>query len=119
MARASRWALVMSGLCSISISVICLPMVMVGFSEVSGSWKIMEISAPRILSISFSERLAMLRPLRMTSPESILPPMGSRPMMALFVMDLPEPDSPTMASVSPSFRSKLTPRTACTMPLSV
>src|SRR5258708_32658252 len=29
---------------------------------------------------------------------------------------LPEPDSPTMARVSPAFRSRLTPLTASTMP---
>ena len=32
------------------------------------------------------------------------------------VTDLPEPDSPTMPSVSPRFRSKLTPSTARTVP---
>ena len=37
-------------------------------------------------------------------------------MMALMLTDLPEPDSPTMATVSPRLRSKLTPRTARTMP---
>ena len=35
---------------------------------------------------------------------------------ALLVTDFPEPDSPTMASVSPCFKSKFTPRTACTRP---
>ena len=35
------------------------------------------------------------------------------------VTDLPEPDSPTMPKVRPRHRSKLTPRTASTLPASV
>ena len=37
-------------------------------------------------------------------------------MMALAVVDLPQPDSPTSPSVSPRATSKLTPDTACTVP---
>ena len=33
--------------------------------------------------------------------------------------DFPEPDSPTIASVSPLYKSKETPRTACTVPPAV
>ena len=39
--------------------------------------------------------------------------------IALLVTDLPEPDSPTMASVSPFSRSKLMSLTALTVPLLV
>ncbi len=46
-------------------------------------------------------------------------PLASRPMMASEVTDLPEPDSPTMAMVSPARRSKLSPRTARTGPASL
>src|SRR5680860_1373523 len=38
------------------------------------------------------------------------------PMMACAVTDLPEPDSPRMARVSPGSRSKLTPLTALATP---
>src|SRR5919106_1379972 len=44
---------------------------------------------------------------------------GSSPMMASEVTLLPEPDSPTIPSTCPGWRSKLTPRTAWTMPSSV
>ena len=40
-------------------------------------------------------------------------------MIEYAVTDFPEPDSPTMPRISPGFRSKLTPFTACTSPLSV
>ncbi|KAG1166183.1 hypothetical protein G6F35_018342 [Rhizopus arrhizus] len=42
--------------------------------------------------------------------------LGNRPMMDRLVTDLPEPDSPTMASVSPRARSKVTPSTDLAMP---
>ena len=37
-------------------------------------------------------------------------------MMLCTVTDLPQPDSPTMASVLPACTSNETPRTACTVP---
>ena len=56
--------------------------------------------------------------------ERIVPPAiragsSSSRMMDLAVTLLPDPDSPTMPSVSPGRRSKLTPSTARTMPASV
>ena len=48
------------GLCS--GSVICSPMVRIGLSEVIGSWKIIEMSRPRISRISSSSRSSRLRP---------------------------------------------------------
>ena len=44
---------------------------------------------------------------------------GSTRLIAFIETDLPEPDSPTIANVSPRFRLKVTPRTASTMPSSV
>ncbi|CJC62564.1 Uncharacterised protein [Streptococcus pneumoniae] len=44
---------------------------------------------------------------------------GINPINALEVTDFPEPDSPTIANVSPFFKSKVTPRTACTSPACV
>ncbi|MGY3081048.1 hypothetical protein ACVWZZ_007456 [Bradyrhizobium sp. LM6.10] len=41
---------------------------------------------------------------------------GSSPISDSAVTDLPQPDSPTNPSVSPRFRTKLTPRTACAGP---
>lgn len=41
------------------------------------------------------------------------------PITAFVVTDFPEPDSPTIAIVSPSCKSRSTPRTALTSPLSV
>ena len=58
-------------------------------------------------------------PSNMMLPEVTRPLPGSRPMQAIAVVDLPEPDSPTMATVSPGNTSKLTPRTAGTMPSAV
>ena len=40
-----------------------------------------------------------------------------RPISVIAVTDLPEPDSPTIASISPGLRSKLTPSTAWTTPV--
>ena len=55
----------------------------------------------------------------MISPLSTMVLAALMPMMDLAVTDLPEPLSPTMARGSPSFRSKLMPRTALTLPLLV
>ena len=59
----------------------------------------------------------------MSSPhKSMLPSlmraggMGFSFMMVCAVTDLPQPDSPTMASTSPSPTCSETPRTACTSP---
>ena len=41
---------------------------------------------------------------------------SSRPIRLNAVTDLPEPDSPTMARISPASTSKLTSSTALTMP---
>ena len=41
---------------------------------------------------------------------------ADKPINVFVVTDLPEPDSPTMASVSPSFKSKLTSRIALISP---
>ena len=63
-----------------------------------------------------------LRWREMSSPSNrIWPPVtrplpGSRLMIACAVVDLPEPDSPTIASVSPGMIVRSTPRTAGTRP---
>src|SRR5690625_5253629 len=84
-----------------------------GLSEVIGSWKIMAISAPRIASTWRSERVMRSCPLYQTEP-AVMRPGGSgiRRSIESDVTLFPEPDSPTIASVSPRFTSKETPSTA-------
>src|SRR5688572_16303629 len=101
-------------------SVSCRPIVSTGFSDVIGSWKIMPISRPRTLRISYSDRSRRLRPLNMIRPDTMRPA-GSETsrMIDSAVTLLPQPDSPTSATVSPSCTSQLTPSTARTSPLDV
>ena len=74
-----------------------------GFSDVIGSWKIIAIRLPRIARISsVGQRQQVVavedRPRRATMrPGGV----GMSRMIDRFVTDLPEPDSPTMPSVSP------------------
>src|SRR5882762_3248167 len=56
-------------LCSCRISPICASMVCSGLSEVIGSWKMIEMSLPRIPRISFSDRPSSSRPLKRILPE--------------------------------------------------
>src|SRR5262245_8610889 len=84
-----------------------------GFSDAYGSWKIIIISR-RIGLISARERFVMSR-----SSKTIFPPVGSSSrMMQRASVDLPQPDSPTMPSVSPRSTLKLTPSTAFTEAIS-
>ena len=84
-------------------SVICEPIVRIGFRDVIGSWKIVEIFAPRMPSQSLSV-LSLVRsfPSNMTEPLVMEPLDSSIPVNVLVKTLLPEPDSPTMANVSPS-----------------
>ena len=76
----------------------------------------MEILAPRTDSISFSESARMSAPSKVMLPPETLPGDWSRRMTASEVTLLPEPDSPTMATVSPESTEKVTPFTAFTRP---
>ena len=102
-------------MCSRSTSVSWKPTVNTGFSDVIGSWKIIEMSAPRR-----SPQLA-----RRTGSTRLRPPNriwlagstiefsgGSRPRIASEVTDLPLPDSPTSATVEFLGMSKEMPLTA-------
>ena len=83
-------------------SVICNPIVRIGLSEVIGSWKIIEMSRPRISRISSSVRSRRLRPSKVTRPFGMRPvSFGRRRMIESAETDLPDPDSPTMATTSP------------------
>ena len=88
---------------------------MKGFSDVIGSWKIMPIRFPRIARISLSGSLSRSLPSKITSPPAMRPGgLGMSRMIDRLVTDLPEPDSPTMPSVSPRNTSNDTPSTALT-----
>ncbi len=100
-----------------SASTIWAPMLKIGVSEESGSWKIIPMCLPRTFDIARSSRARMLFPPRVTSPVTEAYS-GSSPMTAIEVTDFPEPDSPTMPRVLPRCRSKETPRTASTRPAS-
>ena len=102
--------------CSSTASAICWPTVCVGFSEDSGSWKIIPISSPRILRISSGLSPVSSRPASLIEPAAMWPPLGSSCMIVSAVIVLPQPDSPTTPSVSPSSTCSVTPSTACTTP---
>src|SRR6476659_8593085 len=99
-----------------STSVICVPILSVGFSEVIGSWKIIEISLPRMFSSSDSLRPTSSRPSNITEPPTTFPGGCTMPMIELAVTDLPQPDSPTIPSVFPRSSSNEIPSTARTSP---
>ena len=92
--------------CRESDSPSCAPMVMTGLRLLIGSWKIIAMSRPRSFSISVSGRSSRSRPARRMRPETRAKG-GSRRMIESAVMLLPEPDSPTRASVSRAAMLKL------------
>ena len=100
------------------LSAIWSPIFMVGFSEVIGSWKIIEILLPRMETISFSDFFRRSSPWNNTSEFSpiIVFDSGSNRMIAFEDTVLPQPDSPTIARVSPLCRLKSIPLTACEIP---
>jgi hypothetical protein len=101
-------------------SITCIPMVKTGLSDVIGSWKIMLISLPRTSRISSHGSLSRSRPLKKTSPATILPGgSGIRRRMLNAVTLFPDPDSPTRPSTSPGRMSRSTPSTALPTPASV
>src|SRR5664279_3483251 len=88
-------------------SSIWLPMVITGFSEDIGSWKIKPMRLPRILHSSNSECLSKSSPCRLITSALSLALLGNSLSTDKAVIDLPEPDSPTKAKVSPAWISKL------------
>ena len=101
-------------MCIRRTSSIWKPTVNTGLSDVIGSWKIIEMSAPRTFCSSRAGRLARLRPPNMTwlFGSTIEFSCGSRPRIASDVTDLPEPDSPTSATVALRGMSNEMPFTA-------
>ena len=80
----------------------CMPIVNTGFSDVIGSWKIMQISSPRTSRIPSSSSFSRSRPLKRISPATIRPGgLGISRSTLSAVTLLPEPDSPTSPTTSP------------------
>ncbi len=82
-----------------------------GFSEVYGSWNTIWMFRRTALRPA-PDSLEMSSPLNRTWPEVA----RSRFISTLASVDLPQPDSPTIPSVSPFASSKETPSTALTAP---
>jgi len=103
--------------CRISTSAICSPIVSTGFSEVIGSWKIIEMALPRSARIRASLAASRSSPRKRMAPlANIAGGPGRRRRIDIAVTLLPQPDSPTMPSISPAFSCQETPSTARTMP---
>ena len=96
--------------CTSSGSAIEKPTVRRGSSEANGSWKTIWMSR-RSGRTSDGGRRAMSRAVR---TRCCRPSTSTRRSSERPVVDLPQPDSPTSASVSPAARSKLTFSTAWT-----
>src|SRR3982751_728669 len=89
-------------LCRERISPICASIVCSGLSEVIGSWKMIEMSLPRISRISCSDRSISSWPLKWMLPEGCEAfGYGNSLRIESALTDLPEPDSPTSARHSP------------------
>ena len=81
-------------------------MVSTGLSDVIGSWNTMAMSLPRTLRISASLSSSRSRPWKRMLPPVMRPGgSGMRRRIDSAPTDLPQPDSPTTAIVSPSFTS--------------
>src|SRR5919197_1177914 len=92
------------------------PIVSTGFRLVIGSWKIIAICRPRTRRSARCLSWRRSRPSKRAEPERTRPARGSRPRRASAVTLLPQPDSPTIPSVSPGPISNEIPLTACTVP---
>ena len=77
-----------------------------------GSWKIMDISLPRMDCISLVVRSRTSLPPNLMEPEILVRRSLCRRMTESEVTDLPQPDSPTKPTISPALTLKDTPFTA-------
>jgi hypothetical protein len=117
-----------SGWCSASASAIWLPIVCSGESAVIGSWKMIEMRPPRMSCISrlagSSREMSISVPGRRSGSRNTISPDSMRAMRGRMLMidcattDLPEPDSPTSATVRPAGTRNEIPSTAFTVPAS-
>ena len=95
--------------CRSSTSVTWIPMGTTGFSEDSGSWKIIARSRPRRSRMSSSGSDSRSVPSNFTEPVMVDPRLGSSRMIASEVTDLPQPDSPTSPTVCPGAHREADP----------
>ena len=111
--------------CSRTASPIWSPTVCRGESDVIGSWKIIEIRPPRIsrMAAPAGSRAAMSTPRassgsarKRISPPLIRATAGRIPITDWEITDLPDPDSPTSATVFPCGTRNDTPSTARSAP---
>ena len=101
-------------------SAIWSPTVSTGLRLVIGSWKIMASRLPRSLRISPSSSRTRSRFSNVTLPFTVRASRGGKSrMIESAVTLLPQPDSPTMPSVSPGNTSNETPSTARVTPSTV
>jgi len=88
-----------------------------GFRLVIGSWKIIAIRLPRMSRIAASSSASRSWPSKRMLPSTTRAGgEGRRRRIDCAVTLLPQPDSPTTASVSPGAMEKDTPSTARTTP---
>ena len=101
------------------VSRICAPTFHIGLRLLIGSCGTRPTWSPRSTRISFSETWVMSRPSKRICPPVMEPFSASRCAIAMAVVDLPEPDSPTIATVSPGYTSRFALRTPLTGPFEV
>src|SRR6476660_7235263 len=93
-------------------------MVWTGLSAVMGSCGMSAMCLPRTSERAFG--FPRISPsLNCTDPEETARSSASSPRMPMAVVDLPEPDSPMIVTVSPASMQKDTPSTARMTPLAV
>ena len=89
-----------------STSATCRPTVSTGFSELIGSWKMYAMSRPRAARRALAGARRSSCPCSRTEP-SILALRGSSPARLIDVTLLPQPDSPTMPTISPACEAEV------------
>ena len=120
LANSERFSWSMSMLLATNASLTWVPMRHTGFRLLIGSCGTRPILLPRSLSKSFCLKPEISWPSSLMEPPTTWPVPGSRPSTAMAEVDLPEPDSPTMATHWPGYTLKDELRTACTaLPSSV
>ena len=97
-ASAERFSCAMSMLLAVSASLTWEPMRHTGLRLLIGSCGTRPIREPRIFSYCLRLSLLNSSPPSLIEPPVTLPVPGSRPSTAMAEVDLPEPDSPTMAT---------------------
>jgi hypothetical protein len=100
----------------VATSASCAPMRRVGLNEVIGSWKTIASAVPSIRRRTAVSGASRSLPSRSSREASTRPWSAISRVIASAVMDLPDPDSPTIPTASPRRTSKVTPRTSRTGP---